>query len=231
MVHRGIWVYSEVWDRIVELQREVPGMKVNRLWNEAMLQYISELEGVDEVLRLEAEVDLLIRDLDRVHGVQKAVLRHGSYAGAYVKELKGLDVRRVVLDVPPYNQRRERPEITEGERKLVEDMVVYRETVSEELREKVGRLMELKSEGLDAGLMDRIRQSLKVSGRRRTVGRPRGVDDLVMLPPGKGRRRPEELDEVRFRSGDPVIDEAVRRAWEVEEEIKRRREDVNSERG
>lgn len=229
MPHWGVWVYGEVWDRVAELRRRVPGLNVNRMWNEALLRYISELGGVDEVLRLEAEVDLLIRDLDGVHRKQKAILKHGSYAIAYARELKGLDTRRVVSDMPPYNRRMERPPITEEERKLVEDMVVYRETKAEELRQKVARLMKLKSEGLDPDLMDRVRQSLKVSTIRPAARQPTAEDGLVKLSPGRGRRSPEERYRMRARSGDPVIDRAVLRALEVEEEVKRKREAEDSD--
>lgn len=225
MPHRSVWVYDSVWSKIVRLRRQVDGFRTNKFWNDAALSYIASLDVADEGLRLEAEVDLLVQSLDRVHREQKALLRHGSYVSAYLKELKGLDVRRLVTDLPPYNVKLDRPALTKRELELIEKMVIFRRAVAEELYEKLDQLMNLRGEDLDPELVDRVKQSLKVGDLPRGSRRvPEGVDDLVKLPPGAARRTPEELYRMRARSGDPEIDEALRKAWAVEDEIKRKRE-------
>jgi len=225
VVHRTVWVYDEVWSKIVELRGGVKGFNVNRFWNDAALAYVAELDGAEEELRLEAEIDILIQSLDRVHRDQKAVLRHGSYALAYMKELKGLDVKRYVTDAPPYNAKHERPSLTAKELELVEKMVIYRRALAEELHEKLDKRMDLRGEGIDPKLVDRIRQSLKVGDiPRRSRRVPDVVDDLLFLPSGTGRITPEELYRMRDRSGDAEVDEALRQAWAVEDEIRRKRE-------
>lgn len=225
MPRKGVWLYDSVWSKIVALRRGVKGFNFNRFLNESVLAYIASLDGVDEGLRLEAQVDILVQRLDRVHREQKSLLRHGSYAIAYGKELRGLNVRRLVTDAPPYNVKLERPALTEKEIVLVEKMIVFRRATAEELYECMDRLMDIRGEGLDPELVDRVRQTLKVSDipqRPRRV--PEGVDDLVKLPPGTARRTPEEIRRMKGRSGDPVIDEALKKAWIVEDKVKRLKE-------
>ncbi len=225
MPRKGVWLYDSVWSKIVALRRGVEGFNFNRFLNESLLAYIAALDGVDEALQLEAEVDLLVRRLDRVHREQKVLLKHGSYSLAYARELRGVNVKRLVLDLPPYNLEKARPELTKKEIELVEKMVVFRRTLAEELWEKLNRLMDLRGEDLDPDLVDRVRQSLKVSDVPRVSRHvPEGVDDLVRLPPGTGRRTPEELRRLESLSGDPEMDEAFRKAWAVEDKIKREHE-------
>ena len=222
MPHRSVWVYDSVWSKIVKLRRQVEGFRTNKFWNDAALAYIAVLDGADEGLRLEAEIDILVQRLDRVHQEGKALLRHGTYAGAYMKELRGLNVRRLVVDLPPHNVKMERPALTEKELALVEKMVVFRRVIAGELWVKLNRLMDLRGEDLDPELVDRVRQSLKVSDLpQRSSRMPEGVDDLVKLSPGTARRTPEELSRMRARSGDPVIDAALKKAWAVEDEIRK----------
>lgn len=225
MPRKGVWLYDSVWSKIVALRRGVRGFNFNRFLNDAILSHIASLDGADEGLKLEAQVDILVQRLDRVHREQKALLKHGSYAVAYAKELRGLNVKRLVIDVPPYNVSRERPALTEKEIGLIERMIVWRRAIAEELWDALSQLMDIRGEDLDPGLVDRVKQSLKVSDlsqRGRRV--PEGVDDLVKLPPGTGRRDPETAYRMRGRSGDPVVDKALRKAWAVEDEIKRKRE-------
>ena len=107
----------------------------------------------------------------------------------------------------------------------MEKMIVFRRAIAEELYESMDRLMDLRGEDLDPELVDRVKQSLKVSdlpSKSRRV--PEGVDDLVRLPPGTARRTPEEICRMRGLSGDPELDKAFEKAWAVEDEIKRKRE-------
>lgn len=225
MPRKGVWLYDSVWSKVVALRRGVEGFNFNRFLNESLLAYIAALDGVDEALQLEAQIDILVQRLDRVHREQKSLLRHGSYVIAYGKELKGLNVKRLVTDSPPYNLRLERPALTEKELVLVEKMIIFRRAVAEELYERMDRLMDLRGEDLDPDLVDRVRQSLKVGDVPRVSRRvPEGVDSRIFLSPGTARRTPEELRRLESLSGDAEMDKAFRKVWAIEDEIKRKRE-------
>lgn len=225
MPHRSVWVYDSVWSKIVRLQRGVEGFRTNRFWNQAALEYIVTLDVADEGLKLDAEIEMLIQLLDTIHREQKAVLRHGSYVIAYMKELKGIDVKRLVTDLPPYNVKRDRPNLTDVELELIERMVIYRRVIAEKLRKLLNRRMDLRDESLDPELVDRVRQSLKVGDLPRRSRRvPENADGFIRLPPGTATRTPEELRRLRSLSGDPVMDDAFKKAWAVEDEIRRKRE-------
>lgn len=93
-----------------------------------------------EEFRLEVEVARFIDELEDLHKWQNAVLKHGSYAEAYLKKLKG----GLVVDRKPFNLREPAPEVKAEEKKLVEKIVALREAIAAELIEKLNRLVELK---------------------------------------------------------------------------------------
>ena len=100
-----------------------------------------------EELRLEVEVSQLCEELHRVHGYSKALLKHGSYAQAYLQSLKG----GRVVDTKPYYQRDVPPEVSKVELKTVEEVVEYRELLAARLNEKLKRLVELKKASFEGG--------------------------------------------------------------------------------
>lgn len=93
-----------------------------------------------EEFRLELEVAELTEELEKVHRWQKLVLKHGSYAEAYLQELKG----GVVRDKKPYFLRKLPPFVKPEELVTVEDIVRYREKLAKRLVQLLRRLMELK---------------------------------------------------------------------------------------
>jgi hypothetical protein len=99
----------------------------------------------NEMFLLEVEVACLVEELHTVHGWQKAVLKHGSYAEAYLKQLRG----GVVVDRKPHFIAKPLPEIKPQELQTVQSIVEYREALTRQLVEKLNRLLELKKANLN----------------------------------------------------------------------------------
>ncbi|MEM2631659.1 MAG: hypothetical protein QXE00_03760 [Candidatus Bathyarchaeia archaeon] len=97
-----------------------------------------------EQFRLEVEVACLVEELRTVHCWQKTVLKHGSYAEAYLKQLKG----GLVYDRKPYYSAKPLPEVKPQELRTVEAIVEYREALAKQLVEKLNRLITLKKANL-----------------------------------------------------------------------------------
>ncbi len=93
-----------------------------------------------EEFRLELEVTRLAEELEKVHRWQKLVLKHGSYAEAYLQKLKGGIVRDRKLHFLPEPPPFVKPE----ELVTVSDIVKYREALAKRLVQLLDRLMELK---------------------------------------------------------------------------------------
>ena len=97
-----------------------------------------------EEFQLEIEIARLADELTKVHNWQIKVLKHGSYAEAYLEKLKGglvQDRRPHFLPEPP-------PFVRPEEIVVVEDIVKYREKLAKQLLVKVNRVMQLKNAGL-----------------------------------------------------------------------------------
>ena len=129
------------------LRRSVPNVSefLRRLVYEAVERLPCYFEC--EEARLEVEVALLCDELHRVHGYASALLKHGSYAKAYLEKLKGGRVR----DWRPFNLRDPPPQVAKDELVTVESVVEYRELLAVRLNEKLKRLMELKKAKLVGG--------------------------------------------------------------------------------
>jgi len=93
-----------------------------------------------EEFRLELEVSRLIEELEKVHRWQKLVLKHGSYAEAYLQELKG----GVVRDRKPHFLPKPPPFVKPEELVTVSDIIKYREKLAKQLVQLLNRIMELK---------------------------------------------------------------------------------------
>ena len=78
--------------------------------------------------------------IENVHRWQKLVLKHGSYAGAYLQKLKG----GIVRDRKPHFLPEPPPFIKQEELVIVSNIVEYREKLAKQLVELLDRLMELK---------------------------------------------------------------------------------------
>jgi len=89
---------------------------------------------------LELEVARLTDELEKVHRWQKLVLKHGSYAEAYLQKLKG----GIVRDRKPHFLPEPPPFVKPEELVTVSDIVKYRETLAKRLVQLLNRLMELK---------------------------------------------------------------------------------------
>ena len=105
----------------------------------------SELEKLPvyfemEEFWLELEVCQLADELEKVHYWQKLVLKHGSYAEAYLQKLKGGFVR----DRKPHFLPEPPPFVKPEELVTVSDIVKYREALAKRLVQLLNRLMELK---------------------------------------------------------------------------------------
>ena len=89
---------------------------------------------------LEFEVSQLTDELEKVHRWQKLVLKHGSYAEAYLRKLKG----GIVRDRKPHFLPEPPPFVKPEELVTVSDIVKYREALAKRLVQLLNRLMELK---------------------------------------------------------------------------------------
>lgn len=135
----GVYFWKSVWRLIRRLKES--DVNVNALVNRALLSYVGENSG-DEELRLEAEVELLRDELDRVHGWQKSIVAHGSGARAYLEKVRGGEV----FDRSPFFEREPGMEYSVEDRRIVEKVVWYRELLAKKLRRAVCRLLRLKME-------------------------------------------------------------------------------------
>jgi len=127
------------------LRESVPNVSgcLRRLVIEFLERLPSYLEL--EEFRLELEVARIGEELERVHRLQRLILKHGSYAEAYLQELKG----GIVWDRKPhYLPKAVRPEIKPEELLTVTDIVEYREALAKLLVEKTARLIQLKKSKL-----------------------------------------------------------------------------------
>lgn len=124
----------------VLLKQSVPNVSgfLRRLVFDALerLPVVFEMEE----FRLEIEVARLIEELEKVHRWQRLVLKHGSYAEAYLEELKG----GVIRDRKPYFLSKPPPFVKPEELVTVSDIVNYREKLAAQLVQLLNRLMELK---------------------------------------------------------------------------------------
>jgi hypothetical protein len=93
-----------------------------------------------EEYRLEVEVARINEELEKVHRWQKLLLKHGSYAEAYLEKLKG----GIVRDSKPFYVPEPPPFVKPEELVTVSDIVAYRETLAKQLVGLLNRLMELK---------------------------------------------------------------------------------------
>lgn len=127
------------------LRENVPS--VSGTCRSLVFDFVERLPGYwnIEEFKLEVEVARLIDELQDLHRWQNAVLKHGSYAEAYLKKLKG----GLVIDRKPYHVREPPPEVKSEEKKLVEKIVALREAIAIELTEKLNRLVELKKTRLN----------------------------------------------------------------------------------
>jgi len=112
-----------------------------------VVDFLERLPRVSQVeeFRLEVEVAKLTGELERVHRWQKAVLKHGSYAEAYLQQLRG----GVILDRKPFHLAKPPAEIKPEELQTVQSIVEYREILTRQLVEKLNRLVELKKANLN----------------------------------------------------------------------------------
>ena len=128
-----------------ELLREnVPN--VSALLRRLVVEFLEKLPSYLEMeeFRLELEVAELGMELERVHRLQRLILKHGSYAEAYLQELKG----GIVWDRKPHYLAKPRPELKPEELVTVSDIVEYREALAKLLVEKTARLIQLKKSKL-----------------------------------------------------------------------------------
>ena len=132
------------------LRRAVPNLSeyMRKLIYDAARKLPSYCEN--EEIRLEVEVAQLVEELHRFHYYSKALLKHGSYAQAYLQSLKG----GRVVDTKPYYQRDVPPEVSKVELKTVESVVEYRELLAARLNERLKRLVELKKASFEGGERD-----------------------------------------------------------------------------
>ena len=93
-----------------------------------------------EEYQLEVQVTQLTGELEKVHHWQKLLLKHGSYAEAYLEKLKG----GWVMDRRPFHVPEPPPLIKPEELVTVEDIVKYREKLAKQLIGLLNRLMALK---------------------------------------------------------------------------------------
>ena len=127
------------------LRRSVPN--VSALLRRLVIDFLERLPGYLELeeFRLELEVARIGEELERVHRLQRLILKHGSYAEAYLQELKG----GIVWDRKPhYLPKGVRPELKPEELLTVSDIVQYREALAKLLVEKTARLIQLKKSKL-----------------------------------------------------------------------------------
>ena len=111
-----------------------------------VIEFLEKLPSYLELeeFRLELEVARIGEELERVHRLQRLILKHGSYAEAYLQELKG----GVNIDRRPFYMPKPRPEIKPEELLTVQDIVEYREALAKLLVEKTSRLIQLKKSKL-----------------------------------------------------------------------------------
>ena len=126
------------------LRRSVPN--VSALLRRLVVEFLERLPSYLELeeFRLELEVAKIGEELERVHRLQRLILKHGSYAEAYLQELKG----GIVWDKRPFYMQKPRPELKPEELVTVSDIVEYREALAKLLVEKTARLIQLKKSKL-----------------------------------------------------------------------------------
>ena len=93
-----------------------------------------------EEFQLEVEIARLTDELQKVHRWQSLLLKHGSYAQAYLEKLKG----GWVQDRKPFYEREPPPFVKASEIITVEKIVEYREKLAKLLVVKLNRVIELK---------------------------------------------------------------------------------------
>lgn len=123
-----------------------------------------------EELRLELEVCVLRDELEKLQRWGSLLLEHGSYAEAYLSEVKG----GVVFDRKPfyYSRTPRRPAAKPEEIATVSDLVELREWLSKDLNRVLQRLVKLKkarySQGESRDTRDLQRGRAATKHRRKT---------------------------------------------------------------
>jgi len=130
---------------VYELLRE-NAVNVSELLRRLVFEFLERLPSYlqMEEFRLEVEVARLSEELEKVHRWQRLVLKHGSYAEAYLQELKG----GIVWDRKPHYLQKLKPKIKPEELFAVSNIVEYREALNKQLVKKLNRLIQLKKSNL-----------------------------------------------------------------------------------
>ena len=125
-----------------------------------------------EEFKLEIEIAQLADELQKVHRWQSLVLKHGSYAEAYLQKLKG----GLVTDRKPHFLPEPPPFVRPEEIVVVEDIVKYREKLARQLLLKVNRVMQLKNAGLPAeeSLIEYARKKKRSKSRDKKTSKKGG---------------------------------------------------------
>jgi len=122
-------------------------VNVSGLLRRLVIEFLEKLPSYLELeeFRLELEVAKIAEELERVHRLQRLILKHGSYAENYLQELKG----GIVWDRKPhYLPKGVRPELKPEELLTVSGIVEYRQALAKLLLEKTARLIQLKKSKL-----------------------------------------------------------------------------------
>ena len=101
-----------------------------------------ELEGeLNEEEELEAKLDLLREEMDKLQEYKDTALKHGSYARGYLNDLKD---KQIVSHEPFYYSKKSIPTLKPEEQNIVEEATRLRNLLAQEYLQTLKRLIEIK---------------------------------------------------------------------------------------
>lgn len=152
---------SGIYDnKTVTISIRIPAWLYDKLKRKGVLnisQFIRklverEIEGeLDEEERLEADLNDLKVEMERLQEYHSTLLKHGSYAQNYLEKLKD---GNIVSHRPFYYSKHSQPTLSGNEQALVTETIRLREQLAKIYAEKLQRLLELKKARINVDFKD-----------------------------------------------------------------------------
>jgi len=124
------WLYEKLTQKVQNISQFVRKL------------LILELEGeLTEEEQLEAKLDLLREEMDKLQEYKDTALKHGSYAKEYLNDLKD---KQMVSHNPFYYSKKSTPTLKPEEQNIVEETTRLRNLLAQKYQQTLKRLIEIK---------------------------------------------------------------------------------------
>jgi len=124
-----VWLYEKLREKVQNISQFVRKL------------LILELEGELTEEELEAKLNFLREEMDKLQEYKNTALKHGSYAEEYLNDLKD---KQMVSHNPFYYSKKSTPTLKPEEQNIVEETTRLRNLLAQEYQQTLKRLIEIK---------------------------------------------------------------------------------------